>query len=124
MRRMKMSKRNDEIERIQRIRDQQVRARDPRAHHKKFQQKISARRREEKFSVEDLLKNIPAKWWGMIIGGIIGVIMAVVLSKAIETEASWVEYVWYVVVLVGIVLGRGVGAAVDWSEEDHKKLVR
>jgi hypothetical protein len=57
-----MSKRNDEIERIQRIRDQQVRARDPRAHHKKFQQKISARRREEKFSVEDLLKNIPAKW--------------------------------------------------------------
>jgi len=24
----------------------------------------------------------------------------------------------------GIVLGRGVGAAVDWSEEDHKKMVR
>ena len=60
----------------------------------------------------------------MIIGGIIGVIVAVVLSKAIETEASWVEYVWYVVVLSGIVLGRGVGAAVDWSEEDHKQLVR
>ena len=119
-----MSNRNDDIERIQRIRDQQIRARDPRAHHKKFQQKISARRREEKFSFEDILKNIPAKWWGMIIGGMIGLIAAIVLNKVVETEASWIDYVWYLVVLACVVLGRGVGAAVDWSEEDHEKLVR
>ena len=114
----------DDIERIQRIREQQIRARDPRARARKTQQKISARRGEESFSVQDLLRTIPAKWWGMIIGGMIGLIFAIVLNKAIETEASWVEYVWYVIVLFGIVLGRGVGAAVDWSEEDHKKLVR
>lgn len=114
----------DEIERIQRIRDQQVRARDPRARDRKRQQKISARCREETFSLQDVLKNIPTKWWGMIIGGIIGLVVAIVLSKAIETEASWVEYVGYVIVLAGIVLGRGVGAAMDWSEEDHRKLVR
>ena len=116
--------RNDEIERIQRIRDQQIRARDPRARDRKRQQKIRARYREETFSFQDVLRNIPAKWWGMIIGGIIGLVVASVLNKAIETEASWMEYVGYVIVLFGIALGRGVGAAMDWSEEDHKKLVR
>jgi hypothetical protein len=119
-----MSKRNDEIERIQRIRDQQIRARDPRARDRKRQQKVRARYREETFSFQDVLRNIPAKWWGMIIGGIIGLVVAIALNKAIEIEASWMEYVGYVIVLFGIVLGRGVGAAMDWSEEDHKKLVR
>ena len=119
-----MSNRNDEIERIQRIRERQIKARDPRAHYRKHQQKIRKRYKEETFSFQDLLKSIPTKWWGMIIGGMIGLIFAIVLNKAIETEASWMEYVWYVIVLFGIVLGRGVGAAVDWSEEDHKKLVR
>jgi hypothetical protein len=119
-----MSKQNDELERIQRIRDQQIRARDPRARDRKQQQKISARHREKTFSFQDLLRSIPAKWWGMLIGGIIGLVLAIMLNKAIETEASWMEYVGYVVVLAGIVLGRGVGAAMDWSEEDHKKLVR
>ena len=119
-----MSDRNNEIERIQRIRDQQIRARDPRARARKRQQKVSARYGEPKFSFQDLLRSIPAKWWGMIIGGIIGLVVAVVLSRAIETEASWMEYVAYVIVLAGIVLGRGVGMAMDWSEEDYKKLVR
>lgn len=119
-----MSNRNDEVERIQRIRDQQIRARDPKAQARKTQQKIRARRREDKFSFQDILRTISAKWWGMIIGGIIGLVMAIVLNEAIVTEASWMEYVGYVIVLAGIVLGRGVGAAMDWSEEDHKKLVR
>jgi len=60
----------------------------------------------------------------MIIGGMIGLVVAIVLSKAMETEASWIEYVGYVIVLAGVVLGRGVGMAMDWSEEDHKKLIR
>jgi hypothetical protein len=119
-----MSNRNDEIERIQRIREQQIRARDPRARQRKIQRKISARRREEKFSFQDIVKNIPAKWWGMIIGGIVGLVVAIMFDQAVEIEESWVEYVGYVIVLAGVVLGRGVGAALDWSEEDHKKLVR
>ena len=119
-----MSDRKDEIERIQRIRDQQIRARDPRARDRKRQQRVSARYKEETFSFQDLLRSIPTKWWGMIIGGMIGLIAAIVLNKVVETEASWMEYVWYVVVLFGVAIGRGVGAAVDWSEEDHKKLVR
>jgi hypothetical protein len=119
-----MSDRKDEIERIQRLRDQQIKARDPRSRDRKRQQKVSARYREETFSFQDMLGSIPAKWWGMIIGGMIGLVLAIVLNKAIETEASWMEYVWYVIVLFGVAIGRGVGAAVDWSEEDHKKLVR
>jgi hypothetical protein len=119
-----MSNRNDEIERIQRIREQQVRARDPRARARKTHQRISARRKEETFSFQDLLGSIPAKWWGMLIGGVVGLVLAIVLNKAVEAEASWMEYVWYVVVLFGVVIGRGVGAAMDWSEEDHEKLVK
>ena len=118
-----MSNRN-EIERIQRIRDQQIKARDPRARASKRHQKVSARYTEPTFSFQDLLKSIPTKWWGMIIGGMIGLIAAIVLNRVVETEASWIDYVWYLVVFACIVLGRGVGAAVDWSEEDHEKLVR
>jgi hypothetical protein len=114
----------DEIERIQRIRDQQIRARDPRSRDRKRHQRVGARYREEAFSFQDLLRSIPTKWWGMIVGGIIGLVFAIVLNKLVETEASWMEYVWYVIVLFGVALGRGVGAAMDWSEEDHKKLVR
>ena len=119
-----MSNRNDEIERIQRIRERQIKARDPRAHHRKHQQKIRERYKEETFSFQDLLKSIPTKWWGMIIGGMIGLIAAIVLNKVVETDVSWIDYVWYLVVFACVVLGRGVGAAVDWSEEDHEKLVR
>jgi hypothetical protein len=119
-----MSDRNDEIERIQRIRDQQIRARDPRARDRKRQQRVSARYKEETFSFQDLLRSIPTRWWGTIIGGMIGLVFAIVLNKLVEAEASWMEYVWYVIVLFGLALGRGVGAAMDWSEEDHKKLVR
>ena len=45
-------------------------------------------------------------------------------SAVIQYDAFWIEYVGYLLVLVCIVLGRGLGAAMDWREEDHDALVK
>ena len=123
-----MSKERDEIERILRIRERQLRARDPLAREKKEQQLAAARYKKQKITVQDVLSNIPAKWWGMIIGGLVGFILALVLDqvlhvKLVKIDAFWVEYMWYSLVFFGVVMGRGLAMAVDWSEDDYDKLV-
>ncbi len=82
----------DKIERDRRIRDQQLRRRDPKARDRRTLQRISAsyRRKRKQITLQDVLKDIPGKWWGMILGGIIGTIGALVLGAQIE--ASWEEY--------------------------------
>ncbi len=119
-----MSHQNDEIERAKRIRDRQLRLRDPKARDKKLMQKISADydRKRKSLTLQDVLKDIPGKWWGMIIGGIVGSIAALVLST--KLESSWAPYLGYIILFACVVLGRGVGMTMDWREEDHDKLVR
>ena len=41
-----MSDRNDEVERLMRLREQQIRARDPKAKDRKVQSRVAARRRK------------------------------------------------------------------------------
>ena len=118
-----MGSQNDELERLKRIRERQLSDRDPRKRDKRFQYKVS-QRSKKKLTVKDTLKDIPGKWWGMIIGGIIGIALAIVLNMAFGEEASWVQYVGIIIVLAFIVLGRLLGATVSWREEDHEKLVK
>jgi hypothetical protein len=111
----------DEIERIRRIREEQIRARDPRKKEAKLQQKMDTRLTYAEVSWEEILKDIPVKWWGTIIGGVIGLIVGIVLNMAIG--ATWTQYALLVTTLAGVALGRGLGMAMDWSDEDDK-LVR
>ena len=123
-----MGSERDEVERIRRIRERQLAARHPHAADRKRQQHISARYETSKVTVQDVLFNISAKWWGMIIGGSAGFVLALILDRVLhlrlpKIDALWVEYVWYSLVFFGVVLGRGLARAMDWSEEDHEKLV-
>ena len=117
-----MSDRDSEIERIRRIRDRQLSARDPGKRERKFQQKISGRHRKQ-LTFGEALRDLSGKVWGMIIGAIIGLVFAVVLNLAIETETSWVQWVGYITVFAGVAIGRVLGAALDWRDEDHDALV-
>ena len=111
-----MSQRNDELERIKRIRDQQLRDRDPSARDKAFHQQLGARRRGKKFTLQGLISDFQAKWMWMLGGAVIGIVLALVFTQLIKT--SWAEYVGYFIVLFCIVMGRLFGAIRDWGDED------
>jgi hypothetical protein len=112
----------DEIERIRRIREEQIRARDPRKKEAQFHDRVSTQRTYDEVTWEEILKDLPVKWIGTIVGGFVGLVVGLVFPLVIET--SWAQYVFLVTTIAGIALGRGLGMAMDWSEEDYDKLVR
>jgi hypothetical protein len=114
-----MSNPNDELERIKRIRDQQISQRDPRARDKAFYGQISQRRRSRKLTFQSVIKDFQAKWLWMLLGGLIGAVVAVLFTGMVQ--AKWAEYIGYVIVLAGIVIGRFLGAVMDWRDDDWDK---
>jgi len=118
-----MGSQQDEIERLKRLRERQLSDRDPRKRDKRFQYRVS-QRPPKKLRFQEILKDIPSKWWGMIIGGVLGLALAIVLHLAMGEKAPWIQYVGIILFLGLVVLGRLLGAAVSWREEDHDKLVK
>jgi len=119
----------EEIERIRRIRERQLAARDPTSAERRLHQEIAARRKPKKITFWDVMQNIPAKWWGMILGGIVGFILALILDQILQIQIPnvkgfWVEYMWYSLVFAGIAVGRGLAMAMDWSEDDYRIEVK
>jgi uncharacterized protein YacL len=111
-----MSNRNDEIERLTRLRDRQLNARDPMAHNTQLQHRISGQRRgKKKMSFEDMLKAIPRKWWGLIIGLAAGVVIWIILT--LITTAFWVDLVGLVLGLILAIVGFIIGQAFDARNE-------
>ncbi len=119
-----MSSQNDEIERIKRIRERQLQLRDPKAKDRQIQSRVASRYEKEKVTVNSVIRDIPGKWIGMFLGAIIGFILAIAINLLVDFPAAWMEYLVYFIVLVCVVMGRGLGAAMDWRDEDHEALVK
>ena len=124
-----MSNQNDDLERIRRIRDRQLRDRDPLASRRKSQRLAATRYTRPKVSFREVMREIPGKWRGMIIGGFIGFLLALVLDRVLHLSllkigTFWASYVWYSLIVFGVVVGRLLAVAMDWSEEDYDKLVQ
>ena len=114
----------DEIERLKRIRDRQIRARDPQAKDREIQHRIATRYKKPKLTVKSIIEDIPGKWQGTILGAILGIIIAIAINVLLDFEAAWMEYVVYLIIFICAAMGRALGAAMDWREEDHEKLVK
>src|SRR5512136_2184260 len=99
-----MSRQENEVERIRRIRDQQLAARDPRAKERAFYSKVSQRRKVRSFTFKNILADFQAKWTWMAVGGIIGALAAIVIILLFK--ARWAEYVGYAMIAFGIIVGR------------------
>ena len=67
-----MGRQNDELERIKRIRDQQLAARDPTHATGSLQAKVRARRQIKKLTFKNLLSDFTAKWTWMVQVGLSG----------------------------------------------------
>lgn len=119
----------DELERLRRLRERQIAARNPHKKQLKHDQKVRGKFAKKNESLKDILAVISPTWWGTIIGGIVGFVLATVFHlvlriKPLKLDAFWVEYLWYTLVLFGVVIGRILGAALDWQDEHEKTVVR
>jgi F0F1-type ATP synthase assembly protein I len=119
-----MSKQADERERIQRIRDRQIRARDPGKKERAFQQNASARYHKEELTARSILRDIPTRWTGMFVGAVFGIVVVIVLGRLIGVDTVWCNAAKPIVVIVCTLMGRALGAVIDWRDEEHDAIMR
>jgi hypothetical protein len=122
--RYQMSKQNEELERLMRLRERQIQARDPKAKEKKIQAKVTARRRKLRrsrntsfqYMIQDMLRDMSYKFWGIIIGAVLGTIVSIVLALLLE-DIVMVAVLGLVITLVLILVGFIFGHSFDWRAE-------
>jgi len=117
-----MSGKNDELRRLKRIRDQQLRARDPSVKQKKLQRTITTKRRKavQKFSFRQIFIQVPHKIKGPLIGAVVGLLIFLFLPYFVET--SWIDFVGIGAIFFLTILGFSLGQALD-TRDSLKELI-
>jgi VIT1/CCC1 family predicted Fe2+/Mn2+ transporter len=112
-----------DLERLRRIRQQQLAARDPRKKQDKLQKTISHKHRShsQSFSIGTMWAEVPNRWKGAFFGCIFGVIAIFVLP--LVTDAEWATTVGFVLLFFLGVMGFLVGRSKD-AQDDLRNLVR
>ena len=109
-----------EVERLKRLREQQIRARDPRQADRKRHQ-VTSRRPREQFSLRHELSQLGAKvtWmlWGAVIGLFLGLGLSWVLSVTLGVGDNWGLFITLGTVLVSGSLGSYFGSIRDSGRE-------
>ena len=118
-----MSNRSDELERLQRLREQQIRSRDPKAKEKLIQAKVPTRRRALRrrnisfqYMMRDMLGDLPYKFWGASIGALLGTVISIVLALVWE-DIAMVAIVGLASTLILALIGVIFGHSFDWRAE-------
>ena len=107
-----------EQERIKRIRDEQLRARDPKAKERRqsarYAQKSKKLRENQKLA-KDTISSIPHIWrvgfYGLAIGFIIKICLPLFFT------ANWVSAAGWAIMLVTTAFGVLFGASLDWRDD-------
>jgi VIT1/CCC1 family predicted Fe2+/Mn2+ transporter len=117
-----MSYSNDEQERLKRLRDRQIAARDPQAKERKISYKVSQRRKStyRQTTVGDLFKSVPYRWVYMLVGVLLGG-AAFILIVFILPQA-WDKYLGLIVLVILAIFGFIIGSSIDWREDIKRKL--
>ena len=107
----------DERERLEWLRERQLRARDPRTADRKTMGTISRRRRKryKRVTFAEMFRDIPHKWRGLLIGAAIGALISILLPLLFE--GSWVEIVGYASIVVLALIGVAFGQAYELRDE-------
>jgi len=112
-----------EQERLRRIRQQQLSARDPGRKQRKVQQTITHkhRRRTQSFSFGQMWAEVPYRWKGAFFGFIFGVIAIFVLPLVMDPD--WATKVGFGMLFFMGLMGFMIGRSKD-AQDDLKNLVR
>ena len=123
-----MSNRSDELERLKRLREQQIRSRDPKAKEKRIQAKVTTRRRKLgrrnasfQYMMRDMLGDLPYKFWGAILGALLGTVISIILALVWE-DIAMVAIVGLAVTLILTLIGVVFGHSFDWRAEVTDEL--
>ncbi len=112
-----MSK-EEELERIRRIRDSQISARHPMRREAKHVQRRAAQLREgNPYTWKDVLQDIKARWVWMVGGGLVGLAIGLVFMQMITDW--WAPFVTLILALFGMVAGRVIGMLIDRGHDDY-----
>ncbi len=114
---------NDELERLKRLRERQIQARDPKAKEKKIQATVTARRKHLKkrnvsfqYMMKDMLGDMSYKFWGVIIGAVLGTIISIVLALFID-DVVLVAVLGLAITLILAMVGLIFGGSFDWRAD-------
>ena len=118
-----MPNQNDEVERLKRIRDKQLRARDPQKKVQKTQHHIAQRYRSSRKPVtaKNVIADVPKKWLGFVIGLFLGFFVLMVLPYFVDSK--WTDMIGIGVMLILGFLGLAVGQAAD-AKAELEDLIR
>jgi len=118
-----MSKKNPEVERLIRIRDKQLQARDPQKKISKTQHNISKRyRRSHKpVTAKSVFSDIPKKWMGFVIGLFLGFFVLILLPSFVDSSST--DLIGFGVMAILGFLGLVIGQAAD-AKSELEDLIR
>ena len=116
-----MSKEDEEIERLRRLRDKQVTGRDARARaDRKRAQTLQSRKKKISFSEE--FNNLPAKYTWPFVGAPIGFLMGIFIGWLAQAtfQINAIEITALLVAFVGAFVAFMLGRIRDSGHEDWK----
>ena len=109
---------NDEIERIKRIQEQQIKVRyDPNEKRAKYDQISYQKRQGTKVTKQSLLKDIPDKVWGALIGAGVGLLFLILLAR-LPGMPSYGPLIGVGGILFFGFIGWLIGSIRDWGKGD------
>lgn len=118
-----MSNQSNEVERLKRIRDAQLRARDPQKKVNKTQRHIATRYKQSRKSVtaKSVFADIPKKWTGFVVGLFLGVLVLLLLPLFSDSPSN--DLIGMGVIVVLGFLGFAIGQAAD-AKSELEDLIR
>jgi hypothetical protein len=109
-------------ERLQRLREKQISARDPHAKERRVEAKVAARRRKtvKRFSI-GMLTQLPHKYVWALFGAVLGVLVIIVLPVFWADGRAYLVGIVALLFLValGYVFGRALDARDELSDLTH-----
>lgn len=112
-----MSK-DEELERIRRIRDAQIQARHPlRREEKHMRQRAARLQQGTPYTWRELKQDIKSRWIWMVGGALVGFAIGMLFMQLVTEWWSWVGAL--ICVLFGVAIGRTIGALIDRGHDDY-----
>ncbi|TAK12209.1 MAG: hypothetical protein EPO32_09670 [Anaerolineae bacterium] len=112
-----------EVERLKKLRDRQLSARDPNVYERKVQGQIARKagdvRRKQNFW-KDSARGLPKAFWGGVVGAGLGLIVLLVLGAFLPAGRAGLFGILAMIIL--IMLGVVFGASFDWRDNIRDSL--
>jgi hypothetical protein len=112
----------DEQERLRRLRQQQLAARDPLAKERKVSQKVATRRKTtyKQTTIKDMRKAMGHKWRGLITGAVFGFIVFAIIAHFFSDGVY--QLAGFMAIFFFAFFGFMVGSSFDWRDDIKRNL--